>query len=519
MNGAASLRNTAIGTGKGFEAVRPAAARRRFRPMAVAMLLFSVLILLGLFGRIMTYPMRHDELMHVSPAVMLGEWRLYNDMGYNHLPNLPLLLHAVYRLTGDSMLLLSGRCVIFLLWLLMIGAMGAIAWRVVRSSAAAGAAIVLLVSTRLFLDQAGMLVTNNLAPIPFALWGFYFFLAAADRPDPKPWPAFLSGVSIAIAIGFKVNYIFVVPGFVAASLLAPAGHSVSARIRSTALPFAAGGIIGSLPTLSFLLADLDAFFAHTYRYFTQLHAGYFAELDVPKAMSFADKMQLAEMVWFSGAVLLSATLTLWCFVAGARIHGVRRHVASLDWTIWLALALVLCGMLVSFVPTPSFQQYYAPPIAFVIVLALLLFRSLGTLFREIALTLFVAAAAMALLTAAPRLFGDLPGSFTPSRWTGVIVHRQGVQMAQSLAGTAGRPLVATLSPIHVLEGGMRIYPEFAVGPFIYRVADRLSPRDRPYYRFVLPAVLPVFLDRNPPDGILTCVEIAEWPTPACAHGH
>ncbi len=84
------------------------------------------------------------------------------------------------------------------------------------------------------------------------------------------------------------------------------------------------------------------------------------------------------------------------------VSGVRQCVASLDWPAGLAAALVVCGMLVSFVPTPSFQQYYAPPIAFTIVLALILFRVFGALLCETALTVFAAAAGMALVTAAPQ---------------------------------------------------------------------------------------------------------------------
>jgi hypothetical protein len=41
-----------------------------------------------------------------------------------------------------------------------------------------------------------------------------------------------------------------------------------------------GAILGLLPTLYFLLGEPDAFFARTYRYFTELHAAYFAELDL-----------------------------------------------------------------------------------------------------------------------------------------------------------------------------------------------------------------------------------------------
>src|SRR3546814_13573777 len=68
------------------------------------------------------------------------------------------------------------------------------------------------------------------------------------------------------------------------------------------------------------------------------------------------------------------------------------------------------------------------------------------------------------------------------------------------SGTAA-PRVATLWPIHALEGGGTIYPEFAAGPFGYRIADHIPAADRRNFRTTSASRLPAFRDEEPPHAI------------------
>ena len=43
-------------------------------------------LLVALFGRIMGYDLRRDEFMFVPPAALLGEYALYQDLFYHHVP-------------------------------------------------------------------------------------------------------------------------------------------------------------------------------------------------------------------------------------------------------------------------------------------------------------------------------------------------------------------------------------------------------------------------------------------------
>src|SRR3546814_15871583 len=88
-----------------------------------------------------------------------------------------------------------------------------------------------------------------------------------DEYRRRPWLFFLSGLCISVAIGLKVNNIFLVPPFAAAAFLAPAGQPFGARLQHAVLPMIAGGGVGGLPALYYLVQDPDGFLAPTLRYF------------------------------------------------------------------------------------------------------------------------------------------------------------------------------------------------------------------------------------------------------------
>ena len=92
----------------------------------------------------------------------------------------------------------------------------------------------------------------------------------------------------------------------------------------------------------------------------------------------------------------------------------------------------------------------------------------------------------------------------PDRWTGNTVHEAGRQ----IAGATGSPggVLATLSPVYALEGGMRVYPALATGPLVYRVGELIPAADRRYYRMVSPRTIGNLLDAAPPAAILTGFE-------------
>src|SRR3546814_2734091 len=94
-----------------------------------------------------------------------------------------------------------------------------------------------------------------------------------------------------------------------------------------------------------------------------------------------------------------------------------------------------------------------------------------------ALPLVASVGALSMWARPSRLVPGIPAFVMPHKWTGVVVHEEARAALDQIGGTAA-PRVATLWPIHALEGGGTIYPEFAAGPFVYRISDHIPAADR-----------------------------------------
>ena len=80
--------------------------------------------------------------------------------------------------------------------------------------------------------------------------------------------------------------------------------------------------------------------------------------------------------------------------------------------------------------------------------------------------------------------------------------------------------VATLSPLYPLQAGLPLYPEFATGPFAWRVAGVISPELRASYVMAGPGDLARLFAARPPAAILTGFDpVLEAPLEDYARGH
>lgn len=476
---------------------------RRYGPTIIPAPIWWVVLFLplGLFGRLMTFPVGHDEQGHVTAARLFLSEPLYGGLGYNHFAGLPLLLHAFYALTGSDHILQAGRVLIFMCWIATAGTMWLIARRQTGETRICCVGILVMVAGVL-LGPAGMLVTNNFLPIPFALLAFHLFFVAVEGESVRPLPMFGAGLAIGFAVSLKISYIFLLPPFAIVSLIVPFGLPLGDRVRLVLLPLLGGGMFGGLPVLVPLLSDPAALYDHTVGYFTTGHLAYWQSSDAPKAMSFVAKFLVAESVWFGGSGLLAAVL-----VGVSGIVLARRNPARLSWwPILLVLALAACAAIVSFTPTPAFPQYYEPPIPFLIVLFFLVYRQLDEPARSKMKPLLATVGVLALAAIMPRIVADVPSAMRWTQWTGDRIHTDGKRIRDIVDASGAKGKVATLAPIVVLEGKLPIYREFGAGPFVYRVADFMSEAERRHFVTTSPRELNAFLDRDPPAAIVTGYE-------------
>ena len=471
---------------------RPA-GRALALPLAIAV--FGVLAA-ALAATIVAAPVRHDEQLFVSAGLLLGQGELYRDFGYNHLPNLPILLKLVALLGGAASPVLVFRWVIVAAWAVTLGLLTGFAWRRTGSPWVALLAGLLLIVNPLLTGQAGTLVTNNFLPVPFALAGLIVFLDEAGEGAPRWWRMALAGFLLAVAAGMKANYVLLIPPFAVAALMVPAAATLRERLVRVALPMLAGGVIGGLPTLWAAASDPAGFADHVFYYHRGPHLAWALAAHEQLVIDMRDRIALGLSLWGGGSTLLLAVAAV-AVACQLLARGWRP-----GWQAWLVVGLIVAGVIVAFVPRPSFPQYFVPPLPFALVLLVLLAGAQASGERAALIPLFAGIALLALVIDAPRLVERLPMLVRPASWTGTGVHAISQQVA---AAARGRP-VATLSPLYVLDAGGKVYPELAAGPFVYRVADLIPPDHRKHWRLVSPATLAARLDAEPPGAVLVGTE-------------
>jgi hypothetical protein len=478
------------------------------------------MMFLGLCGRALSFPLNRDENLFVTVSALGGLDNLYGELGYNHLPYLPWLIGTVYRVTGTEHYLLAGRALVLCGWAAMLLALLLIGWHRRAGWAVFFCSAALLMGNTLLLGQPGMLVSNNLLPVPAALFAMYFVFRGMDGDRASPARCFLAGLLVSLTVGLKANYIFLAPILAAATILAPAGRTVGTRLRRQSLPLAAGGLLGGLPVLCVMGAAPQAFFAHTIRYFTKIQPVYWADSPAPKVASPVQKLLLADGIWASGASLLSLAAIAALAALSVTRRGWRESMVLIrDWQVALTACLVVCGVLVTFLPTPSFVQYFVPPIPFLAVMLVLMRGTTHPAEAKTADGILIAVALLAVLTGAPRIAPGLFELTRPSRWHGVTLHHEMRSLVRA-AGFAGGEAAVTITPVLALEGGLTVPPEFAAGQFVYRVADYLPARDRRYYTTTSPSGLAAFLEaRAPPAIIISGEESLERPFARYARSH
>lgn len=464
-----------------------------------------VAVFLGLCGRALDYPLNRDENLFITVSVMGGFDNLYTYLGYNHLPYLPWLLGGIYRLTGTDHYLLVGRLVILVGWVLALLALWLIARNRRLGFSAFWSCAILLMGNVLLLGPPGMLVSNNFLPVPVALLATFFLLKGLNERRQSSTFCLLAGLFVSLTIGLKANYIFLAPVFAFATLLIPAGRPVATRLVHQSIPLAIGGLIGGLPALIVMASAPKSFFAHTIRYFTQMQPAYWAHATEPKVASLPQKVMLAESIWGSGASLLAITGVAALFVLPIIRKDWRASRAVMRFRpLWIVLVLALCGFVIAFVPTPSFPQYFVPPIPFLIV-ALMLMP--GSSEAGAGKGVLVALALVALICSVSRVGPGLVELARPGKWYSVAIHRDMRKLMHD-ANLRGGENTASLSPALAMEAGLTVPPEFAAGQFVYRVAEYVPASDRAYYTSTSPRDLIGFLATRRPDTILVSGEEA-----------
>jgi 4-amino-4-deoxy-L-arabinose transferase-like glycosyltransferase len=476
--------------------------------------LFAAMLIL-LLGINMRRELNHDEHQFIASAALITRAGLtpYDDFAYFHVPLLSYLYVLLYTLS-DSLLLSSRLVSVVFGWLSLVLVFG-IAWRrfALLSDWSrwryASLAALWLLATPVFYYTSGRAWNHDL-PIFLLLLAVIAFNLMLTRRRQVGW-LLASGALVGLAATTRLSFAATVAPFLVMAWLAPA-RSLRQRLRNF-LAFGCGALVAALAVLIPVLRDPSALFFGNVGYI-QLNAQYYVNAGYGGAMSLTGKLlYFGDLLVATPTNLISLTalmIGLWPVRALLWRGNPGNHAAddrTQAWTptrvrLGLLLLLMLFTLPGAFGATPSQPQYFHPIFPLAILGIVEAFTAWPASLRAGGMYAYVLGAVATILTAVPIYGAGQTTLWDYNAWLPVRVHAYGAL----IDGLVDDGKVLTLAPLYALEGAADIYPEFATGPFAWRVAPLITKHDRARFHVVGPDELDDLLQAEPPRAILTGVE-------------
>jgi len=501
-------------------------------------LAFSVLVVLVLavFANSMTKPLGHDEQMYCTAGFLLAQGKMiYRDFSYvAQMPYHPLLCAGIFKLLNTTYYLLTVRITSSLCDVFIIICIIGIYCRAFGYSPAGlllGLAGAVMYVFNPFVDYANGFAWNHDLITLCVIFSFWIFQNVNPEGKTGYWPVAAIAALLTLATCARPTTALVQLLFFAALLIQqcrvgslPHHSNLIQQRRVGSLPHHSNLIqqcrVGSLPhqsnmiqktnsakqkataTLIFLavtaflliwpawtiLSAPRAFFLNLFRV-PLLNSRFLHQTGV-----FYKK---SEMIFIFLTTYTCFSLVLIAFYLFLSVVWNRKKLKIPDKTLMIfACLLTIVFFIIAFIPPTIWPQYFAAPVLFLIVsfaYPLSYLRKLpGDRFFIIAVVLLIAGTLTAV-SSNPVVLERIPQLLAPQTWQPIQLHN----ISQDIAGKTKTPKLAlTLGPLYAIEGGCKIYTEFSTGPFVYRIADYLSPSDRR----LLNAVGPKSLDELPQDS-------------------
>ena len=275
-----------------------------------------------------------------------------------------------------------------------------------------------------------------------------------------------------------------------------------------AVMFGAGFLLGFTPAIVLFVVDPQAFVFGNLEYI-RLNTQYYQATGQAEAMTLVGKIGyfakllvtqpgnlIAIVVLIFGSVPLLEPVRqrMW----GTRSRSQVHDKASSLFRYAFAVLLLIFALIGAFAATPSQPQYFYVLFPLIVLASAYAFNAWPDRLQPRGLLFFAGAVIVTVLLALPFYAEGLAVVFSPDKWYPVKMHER----SQAVAHLVQRGRVLTLAPIQPLEGDASIYPEFATGPFGWRVAPLVTEAEREQFHLVAPVDLDAFLADDPPRGIL-----------------
>ena len=483
------------------------------RPILFAAL--AVLLLALQFSRSMYRDLDPDEHQFVAPPALLAQFHKlpYVDYPYFHMPDLVFIYAA---LTGwTSWKLLAARTISAICGTATAALLFAAGWRLLDRSPPktrwilAGGLTLIFINCRLFTYTSGW-AWNHDSAVLCSLGAFLLHTRGMRRGVIGSIAA--AGFFTALAAGIRLTFAPIFLPLILSLLLGPS--SLIRRQRGLALLLAAIAALVALSPAIWLATAAPQKFLFGNLGYPRLSTMYYAGWD-HHGMTFTGKVlsMLEKFATDPGNAFLLLAFIAAIFVFGssdARVASsandkTATQASQLRGEFRLVLGMLTALWIGVMAPTPIQQQYNYMLVPFMV---LAIFYSFAAITSAAALqncTRIITVAAIIIGgIGLPRWYWPVVDLPLPSRWKPVMQHRM-AQWIVSETGPTAR--VLTIESAVPLEAGLEIYPQYAVGRFIFLVQRFQSPQLRQKYDIVGPDELPELLAQHPPDAVFARIQL------------
>ncbi|MDB6154076.1 MAG: hypothetical protein JWL90_2529 [Chthoniobacteraceae bacterium] len=467
--------------------------------------------------------LNHDEHQFLAPGALLANDSLlpFRDYPIFHLPNLTFVYAALDRLTGRPIFSakLFSVCCSWVTGVLLV----AIAYRFPPfgkpryAFPAAALALGFLFFDPLFAYTSGKTWNHE---FPTCLTIAATLLVAKNLGAASIRLSLLAGLLIGCAIGARLTF---APILVPLGLAHFAVETTTRRKILLALGFGGGAFAGLLPSILLYLATPEAFLFDNFQ-FPRLRL-----LDPTN-----DRIQ-KTMVWWRKLRYLGKEIAIpsWPLFTAFILAGIQPGIQAIrqrtkggaaSALVLLTIPFVIAGC---FAPSRYQQQHYFVLIPFLVLSALLRVAAapenrmarFNRMAIPVLLVVSFGAYCMRQSHKSGTGFAWLPQTFQPNEWFPNSAHAKSAE----LRSFVGPGKVLTLAPAWVTEARLKIYPEFANGPFAWRAAHLLDEEKRRRLGLIAPANLEEFLAQDAPAAVLVGIEDENLEAPlreyALRHGY
>lgn len=453
---------------------------------------------LAVTGRLM-----NDENMYLSAAVLLDEFKLYQDFAFFQTPYIAYLYNLILKVSSEYPLL-SLRITNTLISLLCFIVALRLFYFISGNLWVALSCLLLLINNEIFRSSMQYARNYELALL-FVLLSYYLVGYANSRKSNKSY-YFLSGFCSGCAIGTKLIY----APFFAAVLLWPLVEQGSWRVSIKPVQYISAGFVVAL--LPMLIIFIEA--GYDIAYFNNV--GYH-QLNMMWRMAtgFSDRIYFTGKLSYSGSVLTFSTnlylllLSIWAGILLLFFYFKKQlSVEAVRWYKWVVFSIIsiILSMITFMLPSPIWSYYFQ-----LFFLSLLLF--ICAVFFRLAEKQKIYLLAGLVLCLVMMFKANWQENFTRvsslvcfNQWTPVAFHQSAQTLKQIIPAQYANMPIATLNSAIAIEVGLPIYTELATGPFAYRVASQLHQIQLHENHITSPKQIGLLLQERPPAAIVTGLE-------------